>query len=112
MKRLIILITVILLFVNGLLGGILTAYHPINAYLNTAVILLNGIVLWAVSSTHLKDAYRISLTFLFAIFGGIEFILGFFAPTEWTNNWFAILVIVVLAIEIIIALLTNYVSNH
>lgn len=111
MKRLIILTIVILLIVNGLLGFILTAYHPTNVCMNTAVILLSGIVLWAVSSSHLKDAYKISLTFLFAIFGGIEFILGFFAPTEWTNNWFAILVIAVLAIEIIIVLLTNYVSN-
>jgi hypothetical protein len=111
MKRLIILTTIILLAVNGLLGLILTVYLPANIYLNSAVILLSGIVLWMVSSTHLKDAFKISLTSLFAVVGGIEYILGFFAPSEWSNNWFAILVIVVLAIEIIIVLLTNFVTN-
>ena len=111
MKKLIILTTIILLVVNGLLGLILTAYHSTNVYLNSAVILLTGIVLWMVSSTNLKDAFKISLTSLFAVVGGIEFILGFFAPAEWSNNWFAILVIVVLAIEIIFVLLTNFVTN-
>ena len=111
MKKLIILTTIILLVVNGLLGLILTAYQSTNVYLNSAVILLGGIVLWVVSSTHLKDAFKISLTSLFAIVGGIEYFLGFFAPTEWSNNWFAILVITVFAIEIIFVLLTNFVTN-
>jgi hypothetical protein len=111
MKRLIILTTIILLVVNGLLGLILPTYQSINVYLNSAVILLSGIVLWVVSSTHLKDAFKISLTSLFAIIGVIEYILGFFAPNEWSNNWFAIFVIVILAIEIIIVLVTNLVTN-
>lgn len=111
MKRLIFLTTIILLVVNGLSGLILTAYHSTNIYLNSVVIILSGIVLLFISSTHLKDAFKVSLTSLFAIAGGIEYILGFFAPTEWSNNWFVILVIVILAIEIIIVLLTNFVTN-
>jgi len=111
MKRLIILTTIILLVVNGLLGLILTAYQSTNVYLNSAVILLSGIVLWVVSTTHMKDAFKFSLTSLFAIVGGIEYILGFFAPAEWSNNWFAILVIAILAIEIFIVLVTNLVTN-
>lgn len=111
MKRPIILTTIILLVVNGLLGLILTAYQSTNVYLNSAVILFSGIILWVVSSTHLKDAFKISLTSIFAIVGGIEYILGFFAPNEWRNNWFAILMIVILAIEIIIVLVTNLVTN-
>lgn len=97
--------------VNGLLGLILTAYQSTNIYLNCAVILLNGIVLWVVSSMHLNDAFKISLTTLFAIVGGLEYILGFFAPAELSNNWFAILVIFILTIEIVFVLLTNLVTN-
>ncbi|MBO4464115.1 MAG: hypothetical protein J5797_07975 [Prevotella sp.] len=111
MKRLIILTTIILLVVNGLFGLILTAYQSTNVYLNSVVILLSGIVLLLVSFINLKDAFKISLISLFAIIGGIEYILGFFAPTEWSNNWFAILVIAVLSIEIMIVLLTNFVTN-
>lgn len=111
MKKSVFLITFILLIVNGLLGLILHTYHPTNVCLNTMVILLSGIVLWTITSTQLKDAFKVSLTSLFVIVGAMEYILGFFASTEWSNNWFAILMIVVLAIEIIIILLTNYVTN-
>ena len=111
MKRLIILTTIIFLIVNGLIGFIITAYQPTNIALNSAVILLSGIILGIVSSTNLKDAFKISLTSLFAIAGIVEYILGFFAPTEWSNNWFIILMIVVLAIEVIFVLMTNYVTN-
>lgn len=111
MKRLIILTAVILLVLNALLGLITTAYQSTNVYLNSAVILLSGIALWVVSTTHMKDAFKVSLTSLFAIIGVIEYILGFFAPTEWSNNWFAVLVIAILALEIIFVLVTNIVTN-
>ena len=111
MKRLIIIITIILLLFNGALGIIISAYQPTNVYLNSAVILLSGIVLWVVSSISLMDAFRISLTFIFGLLGVGEYILGFFAPSELSNNWFAILMIAILAIESIILFLTNFVTN-
>lgn len=111
MKRLIILTTIILLVLNLLLGLIITAYQFTNVYLNSAVILLSGIVLWVVSTTHLKDAFKISLISLFAVVGVIEYIMGFFAPVGWSNNWFAILVITTIALEIIFVLVTNLVTN-
>ena len=111
MKKLIILTTIILFVVNALIGLLIAAYQPTNVYLNSAVILLGGIILWIISSTHLKDAFKISLTSLFTIVGLIEYILGFFAPNEWSNNWFVILVMVILAIEVIVVLMTNYVTN-
>lgn len=111
MKRLIVLTTIILLTFNGALGFIISAYKPTNVYLNSAVILLSGIVLWIVSSVSLKDAFRYSLTFIFGLLGVVEYILGFFAPSELSNNWFAVLMITVLAIESLILFLTNYVTN-
>ena len=111
MKRFIIIITIILLLFNGALGIIISAYQPTNVYLNSAVILLSGIVLWIVSSISLKDAFRISLTFVFGLLGVGEYILGFFAPSGLSNNWFAILLITILAIESVILFLTNYVTN-
>ena len=111
MKRLIIFTTIILLVVNGLIGFIITAYPPTNVYLNSAVILLNGIILWMVSSMQLKNAFKISLSSIFAIVGGVEYVIGFFAPTKLSNNWFVILVIVIIAIEVIVVLMTNYITN-
>jgi len=111
MKKIIILITAILLLLNIALGLIIEAYQSSNMYLNCGVILLSGIVLYVVNTINLKDAFKYSLTTIFGFVGFVEYILGFFAPSELTNNWFAILVIVVFAIEIIILLLTNYITT-
>ena len=111
MRKLIILITIILLVVNGLLGYIITAYLPINVFLNSVVILLSGIVLWVLSYITLKDAFKYSLTFLFVLIGFIEYIFGIFAPPELNNNWFVVLIIVILTLEIILISLTNFVTQ-
>ena len=111
MKRLVVLITIILLVVNLVLGVVLSAYQTTNVLLNSSVILLTGIMLWILSTLRLKDAFKYSLSLLFGIIGCSEYVLGFFAPSDWHNNWFAIVVIAVVSVEIIILLLVNYVSN-
>lgn len=111
MKRLVVLITFVLVVVNIVLGAILTAYHTTNVILNSVVILSTGILLWVLSSIHLKDAYKYSLSLLFSVFGFVEYVLGFFASFEWKNNWFVIVALIILSVEIISVLLTNYISN-
>ncbi len=111
MKKIIILITTILLLLNIAFGLIIEAYQSTNMYLNCGVILLSGIVLYVVNTINLKDAFKYSLTTIFGFVGFVEYIIGFFAPSELTNNWFVILMIVILAIESIILLLTYYITN-
>lgn len=111
MKKLIILTTIILIAVNVLIGSIVTSYQLVNVCLNSLVILFNGIILCTIACAKLKDSFKISLTSLFVIIGIIEYCLGFFAPNVWSNNWFAIILILSIAIEIIIVLLTRYVTT-
>ena len=79
--------------------------------MNSVVILLSGIVLLALSYMPLKDAFKYSLTYLFALIGFVEYILGIFAPPELNNNWFVVLIIVILTLEIILISLTNIVTQ-
>ena len=111
MKRFIILITIILLVVNGVLGYIITAYLPTNVYMNSVVILLSGIVLLTLLYMPLKDAFKYSLSYLFGLIGFAEYILGFFAPSELNDNWFVVLIVAILSLEIILILLTNIVTH-
>lgn len=67
--------------------------------------------MYVVNTIKLKDAFKYSLTTILGFVGFFEYILGFFAPSELTNNWFAILTIALFAIEIIIVILTNYITN-
>lgn len=111
MKRSIILTTFIFLVVNGVLGYIITAYLSTNVYMNSVVILLSGIVLLALSYMPLKDAFKYSLSYLFGLIGFVEYILGFFAPSELNDNWFVVLIVVILFLEIILISLTNFVTQ-
>ena len=111
MKKLIILITVILLIANALLGVILSGYGSLNVYLNSAIILINGIILYSLYIINLKDAFRYSLTSIFGFVAIVEYALGFCAPTDYENNWFAIFLIITLAVEILIIISVNFVTS-
>ena len=111
MKKFIVFFTILLLLVNAIIGLIVSAYQPTNVIINSIVLLLNGVVLWALYTINIKDAFRISLTWLFSVIGIAEYLLGFVAPNELENNWFAILVIVLLVFEIAVIYIVNLVTT-
>ena len=111
MKKLIIIITVLLLIVNALLGVILSGYGSLNVYLNSAIILINGIILYSLYIVNLKDGFRYSLTSIFGFMALVEYALGFYAPTNYENNWFAIFMLITLAVEVLIIVSANFVTS-
>lgn len=111
MKKIIIIFTVLLLIVNALLGVIISGYGSLNVYLNSAIILINGIILYSLYFANLKDAFRYSLTSIFGFMALVEYALGFYAPTNYENNWFAIFLIITLVIEVAIIISANFVTS-
>ena len=111
MKKIIILSNIVLLFANLLFGTILSFYGGINVVLSSMVIVATGILLFLIDTVHLKDAYKVSLMLLFTIIGVLEFFLSLVAPNRVTDNWWLILVIGLIAVEVIILIITNTVSN-
>lgn len=111
MKNIIILSCLVLLVVNLLFGAILSFYGGFNVVLSSMVIVATGILLYLTDTIHLKDGYKISLMLLFTIAGALELILSLFAPNQVVDNWWLILVIGLLAVEVIILIITNTVSN-
>ena len=111
MKKTTIIITVILLILNLLFGYLLSAYKPFNIGFTSIVILLNGLLLYLLQSIKLKDAFAISLFFLFLTVGVIQFILGLISPQRIEDNGCVIGVIVLLAIECIVLLICSLTSK-
>lgn len=111
MKKIIILSCTILLIANLLFGAILSFYGGSNVAMSSAVIVVTGVLLYLTDSINLKDGYKVSLMLLFLIVGALEFFLSLIAPNRFTDNWWLILVIALMAMEAIVLLVTNIVSN-
>ena len=111
MKKIILLSCVILLVANLLFGAILSFYGWLNVTMSSVVIVITGLLVYLADTIHLKDGFKVSLMTLFVIAGFIEFALALIAPNRFTDNWWMILVIILIAIEAILLIITNTISN-
>lgn len=111
MKKIITIAAIILLVTNILFGAILSYYDYFNVTVSSIVILVTSIILYVISSINLKDAFKVSLTLLFALSGVIEFIISLFMPSQFSDNWGLIAIIFLMAIQVLIILITNMIST-
>ena len=110
MKQIIIVIGIILLVANLLFGLILSSYEVFNLFVSSLVIVATTALLFCLNVIILKDGFKISLHVLFSILGAIEFVLSLFSSKTFENNWFLLVIVLSLAVQSIILLITNKVS--
>jgi FtsH-binding integral membrane protein len=79
--------------------------------MSSLVIVGTGILLYLTDTINLKDGYKVSMSILFAVVGCLEFVLSLIAPNRFTDNWWLIIVIMIMAFEAIMLIVTNTVSN-
>jgi len=111
MKNIVLIAGIILLAANLLFGSILTVYLNFNMWLNCGVIAATTALLYVVGQITLKDGFKISLSFLYSTLGIIIFILGLFASQQYTDNWYLIAIILIVAFEAIVLTITHIISN-
>ncbi len=111
MNKIIILSSSVLLVVNLLLGAIISCYGCYNVAISSMVIVSTGLLLYLTNHIHLKDGYKVSLMFLFAGIGVLEYIFSLIAPNRFTDNWWLILVIILIAVEMILLIICNTMTN-
>lgn len=111
MKSIILYIGLLCLVINIICELVLSSYSMFNCMLTCGVIIMNMMVMYLVSILTLKDGYRISLNVLFPLFFIAEFACGLFSPEKWKDNWFIILLTLMILIEGVILIITNYVSK-
>ncbi len=113
MKRLTLIIGVILLIINIAIGLIVSAYSSFNMVVNCGIIAIVTGMIYALSIVHLRDAYRISLALLFAFLGIVEIVLGYLMPPQQVqDNWYLLIEIILLSFEVLMILITNFMSNN
>ena len=112
MKRIIIISGIVLLTVNILFGLILSFFDNFNACVSSAVIIVTTLLLLLTNAICLKNGYKVSLFCLFSVLGIVEYALSLFAPNKFADNLWLIIVIVLIAIETILLLMTNTISKR
>ncbi|MBR2185544.1 MAG: hypothetical protein IJ897_09020 [Prevotella sp.] len=111
MKNLTLVIGGIILLLNIVIGLIFSSYEPFNIGLNSAVIIVNTLMLYSFGVVQIKDGFKVSLSFLFLITAAIEYILVLFVPETWKDNAVLMTLILLLAGQIILYIIAYFVSK-
>lgn len=111
MKKTILLLGGLVLIVNVLFGLLLSKYSYFNMGVNCGVIALNTALLFCLYQFNMRDAFRITLSFLFEIVGLIELILGSFMQQHLQDNGCLIAIFILLFAEISLFVILNIMSN-
>ena len=112
MKKVTLIIAFLMLVLNVVFGLILTAYTPFKVCFSSATIIVTAVLICLLSTVRLKDAFAISLSFLFSFLGLVQFILGCCSPNTFTDNGCIVAALVLLAFEVSVLLICNLVSTR
>ena len=111
MKNIFVVVGCIVLLLNAMLGLMISAYPTFNCLLNSGVIIVSTLLLVLVSTMKLKDGIRVSLSLLFPVCSVIEYICGLCASNRFEDNICLIVILLLVMLQIIMLVLTNYVSK-
>lgn len=90
----------------------ISVYPTFNCLLNSGIIIVSILLLYAVFSIRLKDGFRVSFGCLFTICSIIEFICGLFTPDRLKDNITLILILILVIVQVVLLLLSNYLSKE
>lgn len=110
MKK-ILSIGALLLSLNIVVGLLLSAYSIFNICLNSIIIIVFTLMLLSLHKVNLKDAFKVSLTFIVAFVGIIEYIIGFLSKRELADNYIIITDVILCAICVLLIMLANFISS-
>lgn len=111
MKNLYLILGTIILVANFIIGMVITSYAFFNVGVNSVVIIANTLMMYAIASSSLSDGFKISLSMVFPLFAFVELILGFVAPDKFENNWYIVVLTLILVVEFILLAVTGVISN-
>lgn len=112
MNKAIIATGVLFGVVNLLIGLIVTAYGSANIAVTTAVIALTTVLLWAVNARmRLSSGYRVSLCLTVPVIGAVQYFMGLFMPSRFSDNWVLTALIISVAFEAVLLIAANSASN-
>lgn len=112
MKKVIVFITLVLAAANVLAGVLITEYHLFNAIATSMALLLTGGLLYVVTQSSLRDAFKVSYTFLFIFIGLVIYLLMLVSKPQMQDNWCIITSVLLIVFEAVILYIAIWVSKR
>jgi len=112
MKKAFLLIGLLLLLANIAIGLLVSSYSMFNMCASSLVIIVSTVLIAFMAKSGVKDAFKISLTLLFALLGIVQFVLAVLSPEQYKDNWYLIAIIVLVIIEFVFVILSSLFSKH
>lgn len=112
MKKTILFATLAVLAVNILAGLLLSGYHTFNVLATSLVIALTTTLMYITEYITMKDAFRVSLPFVFAFLGLVMFLLMLFSKPQLQDNWHVIISLIIFLVEVIVENVTHRISRR
>ena len=79
--------------------------------MSSGVIIFTTIIQLAVELIKMKDGFKVPLYVINSFCGIIEYIIALIAKNDMSNNWFYVLLIVILAFKLFVLFTTNITSK-
>lgn len=111
MKQVIITLGIIFLLANLALGLVLDSFNIFNLIISSCVIVFTTAILLSVEFIKMKDGFKIPLHVTNSICGVIEYIIALVAKNDMSNNWFYVLLIIIVAFQLVLITATNITSK-
>lgn len=102
----------IILVANVLAGALLTCYEWLNVAYTSAIVVCNFLLWIAIQYSRMKEAFKISLSFLFPVLEVAELVLAVLSPADVEDNVYLVAIILLMAIQLLLCLCLNLVSQN
>lgn len=111
MKKTILFATIAVLIVNIVAGLLLSSYHTFNILATSVVVILTVTLMYITECITMKNAFRVSLPFVFVALGIVMFLLMLFSKHQIQDNWCVIVSLVILLFEVLVLYITYRASK-
>jgi len=107
MNKIILNLGFVLLFLNTIVGLILSNYSTFNWIAADAVILINVLLTYEVSRSDRRDGFKISLSMLYSFLTLVMLLLAILSPNKFQDNYYLIGIVIILFIEFALWVVTG-----
>ena len=111
MKKTGLLLSIILVLVNIAIGSIISSIGWLNILFSSLAIIISCVLIMLVWKDDIRDAFKISVSFILGIMGIIEYFISIFMPVKYEDNYALIAIIVLFVFGISLYLVIKKVSQ-
>ncbi len=111
MSKIIIYLGSLMVVVNTIIGFLISTYLPFNWLSVDAILFINTLLLYRLSSEDISNGYKISLSFIYPFLCFISIILALLSPDKFKDNYYVIGFIFLMLIQVSLYLIAKNVKT-